>query len=201
MSPAEKRDLCTLFIESTIHNVAKNGMENLRTKDVAAYAGYSEATLFRYYENKETLLRETFLYLDEKVSCKLTGSRHILHPDNASFEVLVHDVWSEIYDYLVSQPEETLYLIRFRYSSQYTDAVRAMRSAYNGKCDGAYAVIAEKLPSGIFPGRSFLINQIFEITLCYAEKIALGRLPNTEATRELVWCLVKGVMASLLKLS
>lgn len=48
------------FIEGAIKTVAEIGIENTRTKQVADYAGFTEATMYRRFPSKELLLREAF---------------------------------------------------------------------------------------------------------------------------------------------
>ena len=72
--------------------------------------------------------------------------------------------------------EETIFLIRYRYSSLYTEEVRSKRQAYNGGFDRAYAVFEKHLGSSDRSYRGFLINYIFEMTLCISEKIIAGKI-------------------------
>ena len=54
---AYRRASDEIFIEGTIKTVAAIGIENMRTKHVADYAGFTEATMFRRFPSKEILLR------------------------------------------------------------------------------------------------------------------------------------------------
>lgn len=60
---AYRRSSDEIFIEGTIKIVAAIGIENIRTKQVADYAGFTEQTMYRRFSSKEILLRETFLYI------------------------------------------------------------------------------------------------------------------------------------------
>lgn len=185
-----RRSSDEIFIEGTIKIVAAIGIENIRTKQVADYAGFTEQTMYRRFSSKEILLRETFLYIDKKVSSILTQSAYIRKPNDAPFELVAYAIWHKVYRYLINHREETLFLIRYRYSSLYTDEVRNMREAYNGGLDNACNVFEQNL--GELGGMSWqtLIANIFELTLCYAEKIITGRLEDTKEMERSIWTVV-----------
>lgn len=54
------------FIDATIKIVAQVGLENLRTKQIAAESGMSEATMYTHFGSKEEILNATFLTLDRR---------------------------------------------------------------------------------------------------------------------------------------
>ena len=179
-----------MFIEGTIRTVAQIGIENTRTKHVADYAGFSEATMYRRFPTKEILLRDTFLYIDNQVSNILTQSPAIRDCGNERFEWEVYEAWKKIYRYLIDHKEETIFLIRYRYSSLYTDNVRNMRQAYNGSFRKVYEAFGKRYGAGTPESTSFLINYIFEMTLCFAEKVITGKLEDNEQTERSIWMAV-----------
>lgn len=175
-----------LFIEGTIVKVAESGLENLRTKTVADYAGFSEATLFRIFKTKEGLLEEAFLFVDRRLSDLVTKTDFHQKP----LEDVLYKIWYEVYRHLVENREETLFLIRYRYSSLYTKDVRKKRQAYNGAFDEVYSILADEFgtPDGTY--RGFLLNYIFELTLFFAEKVIHGCVKDTKDTEDKIWKVV-----------
>ncbi|MBQ0037240.1 MAG: helix-turn-helix transcriptional regulator [Clostridiales bacterium] len=167
---AYRRAFDEIFIAGTIKTVAEIGIENMRTKHVAEYAGFSEATMYRRFPTKEILLRETFLYIDKQVSSILTQSAFIRNPDDTPFELAIYATCRKVYRYLIDHKEETVFLVRYRYSSLYTDEIRSMRQAYNGGFSKVYELFEMRYGLSAHRFYSFLINYIFEMTLCFAEK-------------------------------
>ena len=186
----KKRAYEDVFIDAAIHVVYEGGIENLRTKDVADLTGFSEATLFRFFQTKEILLRSTFLYVDKRISDILSQSAYVLHSDDTPHELVLYGIWHKVYRHLIENQEETICLIRYRYSSLYSPEVRKMREAYNGGLDRAYEVFERKM--GELNGTSWqlLLNNMFEVTLCFAEKIITGRLEDTEETEGSIWTII-----------
>ena len=193
---AYKRSSDEIFIKGTIKTVAQIGIENMRTKHVADYAGFTEATMYRRFPSKEILLREAFLSVDEKVSSILTQSAFIRNPDDTPFELAIYAIWHKVFRYLIEHREETIFLIRYRYSSLYTEEVRKMRQAYNGGFDRAYGVFEKCFGKTEHSYRGFLINYIFEMTLGFAEKIITGKIEDDKDTEERIWLAVSSAVKS-----
>lgn len=194
---AYRRASDEIFIEGTIKTVAEIGIENMRTKHVADYAGFTEATMYRLFPTKTILLRDAFLSVDKKISDILTQSSFIRNPEKTPFELGVYAVWRKVYRYLIEHSEETLFLIRYRYSSLYTEEVRNMRQANNGGFDRAYAVFEKHYGENAHSYRGFLINYIFEMTLAFAEKVITGKIEDSEAAEESVWLAVSSAVDQL----
>lgn len=181
------------FMKGTVSTVAKLGIENMRTKHVADYTGFSEATLFRMFPTKEILLRDTFLNIDRRISDMMKQCLLLPRAGSESFESDFHALWRKFYRHLVEHAEETLYLIRYRYSSLYTDEVRSMRQIYNGGMDGAFAMFASRCGKAATASGGFLVRSIFEVTLDFAEKVVTGRLKDNEETEQRIWLVVSSI--------
>lgn len=176
-----------IFIESAIKKVADSGLENLRTKQVADHTGFSEATLFRIFKTKESLLDAAFLYVDKRLSDIVAQSEYLSLSDEMPFEKALYRMWKEVYRHLLDNKEETVFLIRYRYSSLYTKEVRSQRQAYNGSFEKIYDVFDKWFGVSSSTYRGFLINYIFELTLCFADKVIEGMVQDTEETEERIW--------------
>lgn len=186
------------FMEGTIRQVAAVGIENLRTKNIAEETNYSEATLFREFKSKEDLLCCAFLEVDKRISDLLTESPYIKTTGEMDFSVIAFSIWRKVFRYLVAHPEETLFLIRFRYSSLYTDEIRSKRQAYNGSFEPVYDVIVRRLGTPTDTYRGFLINYVFELTLSFAEKVVTGRIKDSEEMEVRLWSAISGAITNMI---
>lgn len=187
------------FIDATIHKVAELGLENLRTRLIASEVDMSEASMFLYFGNKEGILRETFLEVDRRFfnvflkSFRLSNQIENMAPSAESF----HWVWREIYRYLISKPDETLFAIRYRYSSYYTPEVRAQQQVYNSSLGQLYPMIDTQSGEMNHYFVDFFLNYVLELTLSFAEKIINGYLADTPETEEFLWKTIEQASMSL----
>lgn len=188
------------FIDATIHKVAELGLENLRTKHIAAEVDMSEASMFLYFGNKEGILREAFFEVDKRLSNLLLKSGHIIYEvtDMGTFIEAAHRIWCDVFRYLIENSDQTLFTIRYRYSAYYTAEVRARRQAHNGAFDKIYQVLQQQFNETDHFYKGFLVNYVFEITLSFAEKIINGYLADTPETEELIWNGIRNMVKSLM---
>ena len=197
---AIKRTSDIVFIESTIHAVAEIGIENTRTKDVAEHAGFSEASMFRRFPSKEILLRESFLYVDRQISDILTRNVSFRNLDGVPCELAMYAIWHKVYRYLIEHREETIFYIRYRYSSLYTDEVRNSCQAYNGTFDTAYELHEKKVSKASSTDWGIIFSSINEMTLGFAEKVITGTIKDSPETEESIWTAVSTALSAFSRL-
>lgn len=192
-----KKAFNELFIEGAIDCVARLGIENTRTKMIADYTGFSEATLFRAFGTKDGILESAFLYVDKRISDILIKSDLTKATSNEEFETKLRAVWHAVYRHLIDFEKETLFLIRYRYSSLYTMEVRSKRMAYTGGFDKANYIFEKFFGNIPASYRGFFISYIFEMTLCFAEKVITGRIEDNSLTERQAWNAVFAAVKSI----
>lgn len=197
----EKSTKKLVFMDSTIRIVAQAGLENLRTKQIAQASGASEATMYMHFASKEEILRETFFLLDEKLSSRLTKNAQVLAVINGSdnLETVGYKIWKNVYRYLIEHREETLFAIRYRYSSYYTDEVFSKRRAYSGDFDSVYQAISKHFSNPDLDYCSFVIDYAFEMTFSFVEKIISGRIEDTLELQQRIWLGIRESIKQLME--
>lgn len=188
-----------LLMESAIRLVAQNGLENTRTKQITDACEYAESTLYRYYKGKDDILLDAFLAVDRRVSALLDTYIHLAGGELKDFDRQVHSIWHIVYRYLIDHKEETLFLIRYRYSSYYTDEVRSRRRAHSGAFSVVYDQISQQFGIADIETSEFILNYSLEIMLCFAERIIAGRMPDNADTEQKIWRVAKGAIMGFLK--
>lgn len=184
---ATKKAFDETFLNGVIQVAATVGIENLRTKQVADYTGFSEATLFRAFETKELLLCSAFLRVDNEISHVLSDLVELRGKDDAASKRLLSKVWDRLFGFLSEKKEQTLFWMRFRYSSLYTDDVREKREAFNGGLSPVYDALSEHYTGLTSEQLSFLLQTVVETTACLAEKNANGKAEELDGVSDFVW--------------
>ena len=193
---AYRKALDETFIEGTIQIVAETGIENTRTRQIADYTGFSEGTMFKKFPTKEILLRDTFLYIDKKIASIVLNSKFICDSGINQFEEGVHEIWHKIYRYLIEHKEETLFLIRYRYSAFCTDEVQEQMAYRNGSFDVVYEAFDRRFGEYGSVLEDLLVNCTMEITMCFVEKIIGGKLVDDLNTEMNIWMIVRDTLRS-----
>lgn len=186
------------YMTTAITLTAKYGIENVSVRRLANSMKMTEAALYRHYSGRDELLEKTFLATDSKLSDIFMQNFFVHGFSGEPFEEVIHQVWKVLYQYLLDHPEEALFLVRYRYSSLYIDEVRSMRKAYDGTFDKIYETFEANLGSHTQTYRGFLISNIFEVTLSFAEKVATGRMVADENLENMLWSFIKAEIAVLL---
>ena len=191
---AYKRAFEDMFIQGAVHTVATVGIENTRTKDIASQTGFTEATMYRMFPTKESLLRDAFLYIDKRVSDIVTKNIYIRNPDKTPFELAMYAMWHRVYRYLIEHGKETVFMIRYRYSSYYTEEIRNSRELYNGAMDQVYETFERELGAGAETDWAMRLDSAFDLMLCCAERIVTGQAADSDETELGIWNVVSNAM-------
>lgn len=189
------------FVDATIKIVAQAGLENLRTKQIAAESGMSEATMYTHFGSKEEILNTTFLILDRRLSDLLTKNKLVQAVLDGTYSLhnVAYEIWAKVYRYLITHWEETIFVIRYRYSSYHTDEIRHMRRAYSGDFDGVYRIIGDYFSNPNLACCEFSVNYAFEMTFSFAEKIISGRIEDTPELQQRIWLGIKESIKQLME--
>lgn len=169
---------------SAVKVTVESGMDLVTTQSIAKMAGCSEAMIYRFFKGKNELLTEVFLEIDSILSNFLLQNKNI---SVANLDEGLKESWHNIWRWLLDHPDETLFLIRFRYSSLYTDETRNKRLGHDGSFDAFNQIIDARFGSPTFSYSGFIFNYLFEITLSFAERVALGRFVDNENVEQYIW--------------
>ncbi len=188
------------LIKSAIELTAGYGIENVTVRRIAEMLDYSEATLYRHFGSRDELLVEALMTVDARISARFLESPW-LRDESLDVMECIHHIWRDVYRYLIDNPSETMFILRFRYSSLYTEEVRARRKSYDGSFEEPMRLLGRAGSAGgagkLISYKGFLPNYIFELTLCFAEKVIAGRVPDTPEAEEKLWSVIVAACASL----
>ena len=164
------------LIRSVIRVVARSGVENTTVKKIAAEAEITGSGIYAYYTDKDDLLRATFLWTDEFFAAHI---RQILRQSGEDDSL--EDVWKRCFRFFVEHREETLFYLRFTYSTLYTPELMQQHCL-------RFRVIRTSLPEqGCGASRQFLFEHVLNDTLAYAERFLTGKIEQSESVIGQIW--------------
>lgn len=101
------------LIQATIELVAENGLYDVPTSKIAKKAQFSEATIYKHFENKVDLLIEVYLQIKSNLDrAMFRGVGGITDPVEK-----FHKIWSNYLDYFLNHPEDLTYYQQFSHST------------------------------------------------------------------------------------
>jgi len=96
-------------MQAALELIADQGFHGAPMAEIAEKAGVATGTIYRYFENKEVLIRELHRELEEKISATLREGYPVERPLRERFLYLIR----ELLRYFITNP------LHFRYMEQY----------------------------------------------------------------------------------
>jgi len=138
MPKLSKRDEIIL---AALELIAEHGFHGAPMAMVAARAGVGAGTIYRYFENKDVLIRELYQELENKLYPFILDG----YVAEAPFRQRFIHLWTALMRYFIQFPLHYRYLEQFR-NSPYGIACR--RDKFQGSGSGRHDVFRELLEQG-----------------------------------------------------
>ncbi len=98
--------------DAAIELITANGFADTSMSKIAKAANLSPATIYVYFENKETLLNQIYLFVKQEMSAELLRGVGANLPVAQAFRV----IWDNFYNYAINNP------IRFAFTEQFANS-------------------------------------------------------------------------------
>ena len=181
-TPEEQR---RLIVQGTRHLIAVGGMNNFSFPKLMEETGINAPAVYELYKNKEDLLTSCYLDIDREIALLLERALKRVPPHRDQVEA-IYDycwaLWGAYWDYLMEDPERTLFYWRFYSSRYYTNAIVSIRS----RNFQAFFSFVENLDTRFHVSeknnRQVLAGNLIDGTLSGAVKVITGGYPNDDLT-------------------
>lgn len=138
MARDDKREV---ILQATLELVAEHGFHGCPCAMIAERAGVAAGTIYRYFENKDVLIKELYLELESKISASILNGYSSEMPFRERFVHLV----TGLLKYFIAAPLEFKYMEQF-HNSPYGVAFRKDRvlTEPEGKSCTAYSELLQQ---------------------------------------------------------
>lgn len=109
-------------ITAAIELFGKNGFDNTSTQSIAKHAGIGNATLFKYFETKDVLIRTAYFETKKKM---IEAIKVDLDP-SLEFEPLLRKIWSNMFEWILENPLDYNFTQQIVASRYYDPAVEEL---------------------------------------------------------------------------
>lgn len=186
--------------EAAMELVAHMGMLNFSMRKVTERLGVSEASIYRYFDTKESLLRCCY----DKINAQLVDLLQVQleaviwqcaqkDPDE-----IFYSLWKCCFSYWVENTYRTIYYFEYRDSMQFgiPDGTEKVRETVSFR---RFEECLQELEKRCPPSRSANIDYLWiymiDVTGIFAKRVIRGELPDTEESYENIWRLIsKGAL-------
>lgn len=182
VSMTDHNKIRSQLMDGAIKAVSEYGLEGLTTRSIQLYSGIKDAYIYRYFEDKEDLLRKTFIKIDIALSNAITDESKGLNISSVGEKQKCSALWRACWNYFVSHPDECKFYVRYYYSTYFQSQAAA---EHNDLCKNLLLAINSALS---WDGSCrMVVNQILDTILSNSVKVANGELENSEQTTELAF--------------
>ena len=178
----------TALMDATVKCVARDGLDKLTTRSIASECELHDTYIYRYFIDKDDLLKRTFIREDQKMIELMLESATKVDTENLSFRENLRLLWMPAWDYLMEHPDECKFYVRYYYSVHFEkDALEEFK-------DNNEALKA-KFRKIFFDNKEieFLFHYNIDTMLHLTMRIATGEIENDENVREEVFELMYSV--------
>lgn len=192
-------DTRTRILLAVMKAVRQYGLEGVRIQNVSEFAGISPGAIYRYFDGKEQLLVECFIYVDRQAAAifehlKLNPLSMVADPVGA-----VRGLWLPYFRFWTSHPDETVFYHRFRDSTFFPKYDKERDVTYFKTFIGMVQVFKKAFPSLDRINQDLLWLHVLTSTVLYAKYVVEGILPNNQETEETVFRLLTTGLSGYLK--
>lgn len=183
------------LVESTIKIGARDGIEKVTTRKIAAGAGLAEAYIYQHCKDKTELLEETFMEIRSRIGRTLEYAASRIDPKTAHVDYIARILWCAYWNYLLENEEELRFFLNFHHSGYYTEQM-AHRWPESFMTFGRLMVELDKIYNvSASTNVPVMIIHIETGTMDLALAYLRGQIPQTQETVETVY---RAIMKPLL---
>ncbi len=174
------------IIAATFKAVRKYGLDGVRIQNISQFAGLSPGALYRYFESKDELMVESFIYVDKQVASIFDGVE--IEPQFISADPVeaVRALWLPYFRFWTARPDETVFYHRFRDSELFPEYNKRRDVSHFRTFVSTVDDFKRAFPALRRLNQDLLWHHVLTATVMYAKYVVEGILPNDEETENTI---------------
>lgn len=178
------------ILSAVMKAVRQYGLEGVRVQNVSELAGVSPGALYRYFDGKEQLLLECFLYVDRQAAEIFEYLQVDPQTIRADPMGAVKRLWLPYFRFWTSHPDETVFYYRFRDSAFFPKYDKTRDFTYFKTFAGMVQDFKRVFPCLDWMNQDLLRLHVLTSTVMYARYVVEGVLPNSQETEDTIFQLL-----------
>lgn len=169
------------LIKSAIRVVSVQGIQNATTKALSLDAKLSEVYIYRYFQSKDDLFKQTFGSLDRELMLVMKRSLLRVNCNNANMKEVFRTVFHDFWEFALGDRNKCSFFIQYYYSSYYSTHSDAERKTiYQPLLDLISPAFANGVDAWIE------LNHMYDIAFPKLLRVIRGTIPDNKETEESV---------------
>ena len=169
------------LIKSAIRVVSVQGIQNATTKALSLDAKLSEVYIYRYFQSKDDLFKQTFGSLDRELMLVMKRSLLRVNCNNANMKEVFRTIFHDFWEFALGDRNKCSFFIQYYYSSYYSTHSDAERKTiYQPLLDLISPAFANGVDAWIE------LNHMYDIAFPKLLRVIRGTIPDNKETEESV---------------
>ena len=184
----------TALMDAAIAVVARDGLDKLTTRSIASECDLHDTYIYRYFIDKEDLLKRAFVREDQKMVDMMMKGLEPSEIEGLDFRERLRRLWMPAWEYLLDHPDNCKFYVRYYYSVHFEkDAMEE----FNENNDEL-----KKKFQGIFFSDidvELLFHYNIDTMLHLGMRVATGEIPNEENLKNEIFELMYSINKSFIE--
>ena len=169
------------LIKSAIRVVSVQGIQNATTKALSLDAKLNEVYIYRYFQSKDDLFKQTFGSLDRELMLVMKRSLLRVNCNNANMKEVFRTIFHDFWEFALGDRNKCSFFIQYYYSSYYSTHSDAERKTiYQPLLDLISPAFANGVDAWIE------LNHMYDIAFPKLLRVIRGTIPDNKETEESV---------------
>ena len=180
-----QEEMKLILYRSTVDVIATEGLEKATTRSIAFNAGLNEVYIYRLYEDKDDLFKNTFDILDTELFEVCNNAIDAKLSPATALEERYYELFCICWRFLLGNKNKCLAFVRYYYSPYFAKySLEDHKNRYRPLVEKLSVVLREEANVWM------LIKHMFNVMIDFAVKVYNGEVPNNEDTQKHVFILV-----------
>ncbi len=170
------------LMRSAIRVVSVQGIQSATTKALSVDSGLSEVYIYRYFESKDDLFKQTFYALDKELMCLMRNSLKSVILDGQNVKIGFQSIFHDFWGFALGDRDKCSFFIQYYYSSYYSAHYETERkSIYSPLLN----LIAPAFSEDTDPWLE--LNHMYDVVFPKLLRVIRGTLPDSDETEKTVY--------------
>ena len=177
----------TALMDATVKVVARDGLEKLTTRSIANECELHDTYIYRYFLDKEDLLKRTFLREDKLLNDIIFERIRNTDLEGLHFREKFELIWMDAWDLFIENPDKCKFYVRYYFSLYFQDTVREYKEG-NKELMEIFKSFFD-----IDTDVAMLYHYNIDTLLHMAMRVSIGELENTEELKREIFELIYSI--------
>lgn len=185
-----KLELKEMLCRSAFHVVMEEGIEHLTVRKVANGCGLSDPYIYQCYSDLQDMLEAVFMKIDgdvAKLMQKIIANNIIDVVASKDLEKMCWEMWKAYWDFLMADPEQTVFYWRYYQSAYYTKEMLMERRGHFETFVNFISKVSMDMKISDKINPDVIVSNIIDSTVSVAVKIHLGFIEKDAITEKTVY--------------